>query len=301
MDVAVSAKNPDVVPRSAASSAPHPTATPAISVVMPVYKEPLSVLSRSIESVLKQTFSDLELVLVLDNPHYHQAIEFLRAWSVRDARVSLTVNEKNIGVWPSYSRGLRLARGKYIAIQDADDESLPQRLEILHAFMEAHPEVDVVGASLDYVDEKTMEVLMTRRYPACVGNAIKRYCPVAHGTTLRRAGLHQRFGFYDESPSVRHAADYDLWCRWHLQGVKIANLPAVVYSYYQHPSNFKSQNVKKILQDTVFIKRRYAQNLSFRLGDYLYLWAEAVAARLPAPVIVFLFYFYNRVRSRSAT
>jgi glycosyltransferase involved in cell wall biosynthesis len=279
---------------------PETCPAPRISVVMPMYKESLPVLSRTVDSILQQTFKELELVVVVDNPDYQEAVEFLRACSKRDSRVRVAVNEKNIGVWPSYTRGVKLARGDYIAIQDADDRSLPRRLEVLHSFLEAHPEVDVVGASLEYVDESTKKVLMTRRYPASVGKAIKRYCPIAHGTTLRRKGLHERYGFYDEAASVKHAADYDLWCRWHLQGVKFANLPEVLYSYFQHPANFKSQNVKRILKDTVFIKRRYADRLAFGFGDRLYLWAESIAAHLPAPVIVFLFYFYNRIRSRSA-
>jgi glycosyltransferase involved in cell wall biosynthesis len=270
---------------------------PVITVVMPAYRETPPILSRAIDSILTQTFRDLELVVVLDNPDNHEAIALLRDMAARDPRVRFTVNEKNRGVWPSYNIGIRLARGAYIAIQDADDKSLPHRLRTLLDFMKANPEVDVVGASLEYVDEATGKNLMTRHYEAAVGGVIRRFCPIAHGTTLRKRGLHERFGFYDESTELRHAADYELWFRWHSQGVKMVNVKDVVYTYYQNQGNIKTLHVRSILSGTVLIKQRYADKLQFTFGDRAYLLGERLAVYLPAPVIRAAFYLYNRLRS----
>jgi glycosyltransferase involved in cell wall biosynthesis len=274
--------------------------SPAISVVMPMYKEALPILSRTIDSILGQTFSDIELIAVVDDPLYTQAISLLQAYSSRDPRFRYVVNERNLGVWPSYNRGIRLTKGDYIAIQDADDRSHPERLEKQYEFLQRNPGVDVVGASLEYVDERSQAVLMTRTYPMTVENAIKRYCPIAHGTTLRKRGLHERYGFYDESDSVRHAADYELWCRWHAQGVKLVNISEVVYSYYQHSSSFKSQNVRSILEDTVRVKKRYAASLEFGIFDYIRLGSERIVALLPGAMIKALFFQYARRRCRRA-
>lgn len=271
--------------------------SPSISVVMPTYRESTQILSRTVDSVLNQTFQDLELVVIVDDPTREDSIALFDAYRSRDSRVRVHVNRANLGVWPSYNQGVRLCRGHFIAIQDADDVSLPTRLETLHRFMIAHPDVDVVGCGLTYVDGTTLRPLLVRRYPEDAGTAIRRYCPIAHATTLRKADLHARFGYYDESSDVRHAADYELWFRWYLQGVRMANISDVLYEYHQSRSNFKAQNVKAILRDTVFIKRRYRARMGFGMLDRLWLWAEEVALRLPARAIVALFYIVNRARS----
>jgi glycosyltransferase involved in cell wall biosynthesis len=264
---------------------------------MPVYNEPIPVLQRTIDSLVAQTFRDFELVAVVDNPAREDVRAFLASLAGRDARVRYVVNEVNRGVWASYNRGIRLAQGTYLAIQDADDESVPTRLELLYDFLQNHPDVDVVGGALEYVDDQTGAVLMTRYYPASVDAAIKRYAPLAHGTTLRKGTLHERFGYYDETPEVRHAADYDLWLRWHAQGVVLANVPAIVYRYYQSATNFKARHVRGILKDTITSKRRYADRLRFGLLDYAYLGMEALAALLPERLILALFYHYNAWRA----
>jgi hypothetical protein len=105
-------------------------------------------------------------------------------------------------------------------------------------------------------------------------------------------------GGYDEASVYRHAADYELWCRWHLAGVKMVNVPTVLYHYYQSAGNFKTQNVKPILRDTVRIKRRYSRRLRFGIVDYLLLATEVLASALPDRAIVWAFYVANRRRSR---
>lgn len=282
------------VAKAASQEVAAPTG-PRVSVVMPTYREQQDVLERAIDSILSQTLTDLELIVVLDDPDNTSNWALLERRAADDSRLRLHVNDKNVGVWASYNVGLRLARGRFIAIQDSDDASDVTRLEILCAYLEAHPDVDVVGASLEYVDASTGRRLLTRHYPADVERSIRRFCPMAHGTTVRRSGLHSRYGYYDESTEVRHAADYELWCRWHARGAKLRNTSDVVYRYYQYDTNFKNTHVRPILRDTVTIKRRYARALRFGLGDRVYLEAQALLTCFPSSVITAAFYFYNRL------
>ena len=279
---------------------PMPCATPQISIIMPVYREQPHILTRTLQSISAQTFTDYELIVVVDNPANSEAIALIQDIAARDPRVRYVINEQNLGVWPSYNRGISLARGSYLAIQDADDESLPLRLETTHAFLVAHPEIDVVGTAIEYVSESDRSTLLTRYYSPEVSREIKRFCPLAHGTTLRKRILHERFGGYDESSAVKHAADYELWIRWYLQGVRFANLPDVLYKYYQSDVNFKNLHARRILEDTITIKRRHVKQLNFSLLDHLHLMAERVAATLPAWAITGLFYQYNSWRARRA-
>jgi glycosyltransferase involved in cell wall biosynthesis len=268
-----------------------------VSVVLPAYREAILVLTRSVRSVLNQSHRDLELVIVVDDPANQTKIDACRAFMAQDRRVSLVVNPGNLGVWASYNVGIRHARGEFVAIQDSDDVSLPHRLERSLAYLRANPEVDVVGASLAYTDQATDKVIMTREYPATIDGAIKRYCPLGHGTTLRKRSLHDAHGLYDESPDVRHAADYELWLRWYVAGVRFRNIPDVLYTYYQHPESFKSNHVRAILRDTVRLKGRYAGLLRFSIADRGYLAAEWLVSKLPSTVIMSLFFIYNRLRA----
>jgi glycosyltransferase EpsE len=264
---------------------------------MPTYREPIPVLTRAVRSILDQTHDDLELVIVVDDPANKATIDACRAFVAQDSRVGLVVNPRNLGVWASYNVGVRHARGEFLAIQDADDASLPRRLERSLAYLRANPEVDVVGASLAYTDQATDKVIMTREYPATVDGAIRRYCPLGHGTTLRRRSLHDAHGLYDESPDVHHAADYELWLRWYVAGVRFRNIPDILYTYYQHPDSFKSNHVRAILRDTVRVKGHYAELLRFNIADRGYLAAEWLVSRLPSKVIMSLFFIYNRLRA----
>lgn len=275
-----------------------PKDRPLVSFVLPCYREPLPILERTLDSVLAQTYTNIEIVVVVDDPANQAMVELLRARAEVDRRLRIVVNEHNLGAWPSYNRGVREARGEIIAIQDADDTCDPSRVEVLASYLLQNPSIGVVGSALTYVDAASGQPLLLRSYPADPGQAIRRYCPLAHGTTLRRSTLFAAHGLYDESPRYRHAADYELWCRWYSGGVRMANVPDALYTYYQSSSNFKAQNVKAILRDTVRIKARYARALHFGIGDYLWLAAETVGSVLPGRIVVAAFYTVNRWRSR---
>jgi glycosyltransferase involved in cell wall biosynthesis len=268
-----------------------------VSIVLPCYREPVPILQRTLDSVLAQTYSNLEIVVVVDDPGNAAIRAHLERQAGADSRIKVVVNQHNLGAWGSYNRGVREAKGELIAIQDADDVSAPNRIEALAGFLLANPDVGVVGSALEYVDAGTGRTLLTRSYPPDPAGAIRRYSPLAHGTTLRWANLFTNHGYYDESRAYRHAADYELWCRWFARGVRMANVAEALYTYYQSDSNFKAQNVKAILRDTIRIKIRYARALHFGFGDYLWLAAETLASALPARAVVAAFYAVNRRRS----
>jgi glycosyltransferase involved in cell wall biosynthesis len=281
----------------AGSTTAAPPERPLVSIVLPCYREAVPILRRAIDSVLGQTYPNIELILVIDDPTDEAKKAWLKELAEADDRIRVVVNPKNVGPWGSYNQGVRVARGAMIAIQDSDDVSTPTRIENLTRFLLGHPDIGVVGSALAYVDDASGLLLLERTYPADAAGAIRRYSPLAHPTTLRWAHLFVDHGDYDESPAYKHAADYELWCRWLADGVQMANVPEIYYRYYQSRGNFKAQNVKAILRDTVRIKWRYARRLHFGFGDYLFLALEALATALPDRAIVAAFYTMNRRRS----
>src|SRR5947209_7771425 len=123
---------------------------PRLSVVMPVYNA-ASVVREAIESILNQTFSDFEFIIV-DDGSTDDSGKILREYAGRDDRIRLYTQE-NHGLVASLNRYCRLANGRYIARMDADDISLPRRFEKQFHFLEAHPEVGILGTWIQDIDE----------------------------------------------------------------------------------------------------------------------------------------------------
>ncbi len=272
---------------------------PEISVVMSVYREAVPVLDRSLRSILEQTFSDFEFVIVIDEPDNSEAIELLNNMASQDPRIKLIFNSENLGLAPSLNRGIEHAEGKYIARHDADDVSLPDRLALQSDFMKEHPEADAVGTGLGYYDGYTDELFFVRKYSERVGDEIKRYSPIAHATIFVKKEVFEKFGGYDESEAYRCGEDYELWCRWYLKGVSFYNLNLNLYKYYQYENNNKSINTRRQLRATINTKKKYAGFLEYSVGDRLYMCLEQVASLLPGKVIIFLFKVSQKLMNRN--
>ena len=124
---------------------------PLVSVIIPVYNTE-RYLAESIESILAQTFTDFELIIV-DDGSSDRSPEIIREFERRDERIRVTRFAQNAGEWKARTAGLAAARGEYIAWQDSDDISLPERLERQARFLQANPEIGAVGVFAHVVTE----------------------------------------------------------------------------------------------------------------------------------------------------
>jgi glycosyltransferase involved in cell wall biosynthesis len=184
----------------------------------------------AIDSVLGQTFADFELVLIND-ASTDETPQILASYS--DPRIVLMENERNIGLARSLNRGIEHSRGTYIARQDADDWSWPQRLGAQVDFLDAHPQVGVVGATTQWVNDND-EILRIWHQPtdhAGIQEALLRYCCLVHGSTMYRHQAFKEVRGYDTA--MRTGQDYDLWLRMS-ENWDMACLPDVLYSYRWH-------------------------------------------------------------------
>src|SRR5687768_10604451 len=123
---------------------------PSISVLMSVYNG-ARYLSQSIESILAQTFSDFEFIII-DDCSSDSTPQILNEYARQDSRIRIIRNSENKGLTASLNIGLTQAQGRYIARQDADDISLPQRFEKQIHYLEAHPETIVVSSNIGIID-----------------------------------------------------------------------------------------------------------------------------------------------------
>jgi len=183
--------------------------TPRVTVLMSVHNGAIY-LRQAIESILKQSYEDFEFIII-DDASTDTTPEIIGSY--RDRRIRVVRNDGKMGLTKSLNRGLDLADGEYIARMDADDISLPERLQRQILFLDSHPAVGVLGTTF-----KTLENGRLKNpynvWPV-MSDVIKWSLfftsPLAHPSVVMRKDLIRQVGKYD---SCRiHAQDYDLWCR----------------------------------------------------------------------------------------
>ncbi len=121
-----------------------------LSVIMPVYNGQ-DFVSKAIESILGQTFSDFEFIIINDGST-DRTLKILESYQKKDKRIVL-LNQENKGIAKSLNRGIAKAKGDYIARQDADDISFPDRLRNQVEFLDNNKDVGFLGCSCEMIDE----------------------------------------------------------------------------------------------------------------------------------------------------
>lgn len=223
---------------------------PRVSIIVPSFNEPEDVLRESLDSIAAQTFGDFEC-LVIDESTQAEAAAYCRALCERDARFRYVHPEQRIGLAASLNLGIQMARAHLIARFDADDICLPYRLEKQLAFLDAHPEIGVLGAGLEIFTAERGTIAI-RHYPADAARIERLFqctTPIAHPTVMLRKSVLERFGAYD--PRFRFAEDLDLWLRLLNHGVRFANLPEVLVRYRQQSTARNTQHWKFNIQARV--------------------------------------------------
>ena len=225
-----------------------PLVAPRVSVIMAVYNG-ARYLQEAIESILSQTFSDFEFVIINDGST-DGSVDIVKSYA--DPRIVLLENESNIGLTCSLNRGIQCSRGELIARQDADDVSLPERLARQVAYLDEHPEVGLVGSGVLWIDEKggILQEWRPVTDPVQIQRLLLTGIPFRHGTfVFRRQCLLDIGGGYDEKMPV--AQDCDLLLRI-AESWELANLNVILYRFRVHSTAITAQRAND--QD-VFLKQ----------------------------------------------
>lgn len=216
-------------------------ASTLISVIMSVYNaEPY--LQMAVESVLDQTFADFEFIII-DDGSTDGSLRIIEDYANKDPRIQIIQNAERMRLSKSLNKGLAAARGIYIARMDADDISLPNRLQIQLDYLERHPEIGVVGGQIRFIDEKNQ---VNREGRLDTSTALVKWdlnfgSALCHPAVMMRKELVTSAGGY--SDEMVYAQDYDLWRRL-AEITQLTNLPDVVLYYRLHPVNTSSDYVK---------------------------------------------------------
>lgn len=182
---------------------------PRVSVLTPLYNTNPAHLREMIESILNQTFTDFEFLILNDSPNNTEIEDIVKSY--KDKRIKYSKNETNMGITPSRNKLLKMARGEYIAIFDHDDISVPTRLAQQVAYLDANPQVGVVSGWLQYFGTDN-NIWKTSEYDTDIKINLTNDCSVAHtAAMIRKCVLTDNNVEYEEFYTP--AEDYRLWAR----------------------------------------------------------------------------------------
>jgi len=208
--------------------------SPTISVIMPVYNGE-KFLSKAIDSILKQSYTDFEFIIINDgsSDSTEQIIE-----SYHDPRIVYLKNSANLGLSKSFNIGIDKSHGKFIARMDADDISKPNRFERQIQFLEKRPHVDIVGSNLILIDEKDLRCGAHRKQQNHLEIKFSSLfsTPMMHPTIMGKAEVFKSH-HYDEGLS--NSEDYELWSRLLFKTkTHFANIHEPLLLYRTYPNSF---------------------------------------------------------------
>lgn len=197
-----------------------------ISVIMSVYNG-MPYLAEAVRSILNQTYKNFEFIIV-DDASTDGTWKYLN--SIKDGRIKLIRNSKNLGLAASLNKALKSAGGEYIARMDADDISLPRRLEAQLEFMQENPDVDLCG-TWAYLINESSEIIGEKKFyeqDQMIKRALAIYSPIIHPTYFAKKDFFTMLGGYNRK--FEYAEDYELLLRAR-RDFKFANIPIKLFKW----------------------------------------------------------------------
>ena len=217
-----------------------PDSSPHISVVLPAYNAE-KYLDQAVGSILAQTFTDFELIIVDDGSiDKTLAIAHNLANDLADPRIRVIANKENCGIPKTRNIGWKAATGEFIAHQDADDYSHPTRLEKQIAYLLKNPKVGILGTNRQTINRKG-KIRDHKPMPeqAVFDDLLHRNL-VVHGSALIRRSVLEQAGGYDEWFLI--CEDYDLWLRIADKIAWVRNLPDALYVHREHDDSMTAKD-----------------------------------------------------------
>lgn len=230
-----------------------------ISVIMSTYKEDERLLRESIESILNQTYRDFEYIIILDYPDNDVHKSVIEEYALKDDRIHFYINEKNMGLTDSLNRGLSLCHGEYIARMDADDISLPDRLERQMKYLEKN-HYDLIGGITEIINENGSLLYSIKSVPTDpkkINKALRYSQCIAHPTWLGKKEVFEKNAGYRHMPLCE---DYDFTLRAVLNGFVISNLNEAVLKYRMTSNSISRSNLFEQYLYMSYITNEYKNN-----------------------------------------
>ena len=254
--------------------------SPSVTVLMGVYNG-LPRLEHAIRSIQEQTLRDFEF-LIIDDGSTDGSARLVQQLAGADSRIRLITHAENRGLGAVLNEGVAEARGKLVARMDADDYSLPERLERQVDYFRQHPGTNVVGSYALDVDARGQPV-RERRVPVDHQTIVDLVWsnPFIHTTVMFRREAVLRVGSY--AARLQRGQDYDLWFRCVHAGLQLANIPETLVHYHFSEETMRRKNIRAMV-DQVRIGLRGCRLVRAPLHAYAATCLPLFEAILPTPL-----------------
>jgi len=250
---------------------------PAISILLPVFNS-AEYLKSCIDSILNQTFTSFELIIVNDGS-VDNSENIIKSYS--DSRIVYIKNETNCGLIYSLNMAIRAAKGKYIARMDGDDIAESSRLELQKRFLDNNSNIGIVACLINFIDENNQargywELDQKTLTPVAIKNKMKRESCIAHPSVMGKAELFKKYGYKKYQKNIE---DYDLWLRLLNDNIVISKLDSTLLSYRIHNKSITKKDQKE-------------KNVFFKISrcKWRFVYYEVVTGKLSIFVLSVLFW-----------
>ena len=257
-----------------------------------------AVLGDAIESILDQTFQNFEFIIVED-ASTDNSFKIIKKYMKLDNRIILLRNEENLGIAETRTKGTKYAKGKFIAVADADDISIPPRFAKQYDYLESHLDCGVVGGFIELFDGEANKTIGVRKYHEDDSRLRKRiflYSPVAQPVSMIRRKAFDYLGYYD--PKFPPAEDLDFWFRIGTK-YKFGNIQEILLKYRVNKQSATISDIQTMEAKTLEIRKKYSHGYgySMTLQDRVFYQSLRMTGFVPYKFKVWLFNLFRDDRN----
>ena len=257
---------------------------PLISVIMGVYNQwDTDALECAVRSVLDQSMDDFEFI-IWDDGSEGEAASALKKLPEMDDRIVLAGRDENRGLAFSLNECIKLAKGKYVARMDADDECLPERFSRQVEFLENNPQYAWCGTAAELFDENgTWGCRFMPEVPE--KKDYYRFSPYIHPSVMFRRSVFDSFAGYLEENETYRCEDYEIFMRLMQKGLKGYNICEPLFRYHESNASYRSRNLKNRINEARVRAYGYKKmGILFPFG-WIYVLRPIAACVIPSGLV----------------
>lgn len=232
-----------------------------VSILIPVFNAE-KYLAEAIESILNQSYSDFEFLIINDGSN-DKSEEIILSYS--DQRIRYIKNESNLKLIKTLNKGIQICKGKYIVRMDADDISHPERIQKQVEFMESNPDIGICGSWFETFGEVDTSIVRYKETHDEIMTKMLYQCHLCHPSIiLRREIFDDPDMYFDEN--YPHAEDYDFYLKVSKKW-KFHNIQEAILKYRIHNESVSNKNKSIQIKNSLIIKKRFFTELHTQATD----------------------------------
>tara|TARA_B100001027_G_C16263077_1_gene330503 strand:- start:399 stop:1202 length:804 start_codon:yes stop_codon:yes gene_type:complete len=261
-----------------------------VSVIIPIYNPKLRVFKKCINSLLNQTYKDIEIIIIDDSANTEKNKSFLKAFNSK--KLQHHVPTKKLGLAASINKGIGLSNGNYIARADCDDYYHPNRIKKQLLILKSMKSVELCGTNCVKVDLNDIAVGL-RNYPehnASIQRKMHFTSPFAHPSVMFKKSFFKKYGKYKTDIDIE---DYELWLRAKKNG-------CIFYNIQEHLTYLRVENVSKFSRprhwkENLKLKVKYFDN-NFLFESFAGVFLFSIVSIIPSRISKKLYEVVQKIR-----